>query len=646
MNYKKLLIFTLLLFHIIPTFLKAQYNCLSGCNDNVYINSSNPNTIEYDNMVSTFHSSIVKETDGVVKIWGQGTGYNGNDIAPPQIINSTNYPGLTGTILKFTGGSSKLDQQFAILTTNGLFVWGKPGTLLSSSIKNDTTFSSVSIGTSSVSGTNSKGLPAGVEPTNVKMLFGSYRTLVIVTCNGDVWVLSQINNKNGDGTSDDSTNGRVWHRVKKSSASNDYLTNVVAVRGTSKALIALTTEGKVYTWGSNTFLGNNTAASSNIYATEMTIPTGITPKMIGMTISESKSLTYYLLGTNGNLYALGSNSEKQIGDFTTTSRNNWTQVKKSSASSDYLTNVAWISPQEHDTEYGSINILTTDGKLYGWGENDSEMLGGINSPMDPTYMPGSISSTSPYNKTKLNYTDILIAVETGGHTTLTVKQCSNKFGYVGHKINGSMANNTTDKGFEKEYNFGDTVNLNICGAPTVPNVPTEIKICPYTTYSLENAHQGSVPSNYSLVWYTTSTKDAGTQVTTPIGAGTYYAFYIPASGPCTNPPYAQVVVSYYSTTEASDNNCYCTKPGSTIIGGLPTKLGITNQTKLAAWPGSIPNGHIALESKIDGFVITRVLNSSSITEPKKGMLIYDISAACVKLYNGTAWKCIARSCNE
>lgn len=91
---------------------------------------------------------------------------------------------------------------------------------------------------------------------------------------------------------------------------------------------------------------------------------------------------------------------------------------------------------------------------------------------------------------------------------------------------------------------------------------------------------------------------------------------------------------------------YCTKPGSLVTGGQPTKVGITIQSKLDTWPESIPNGHIALESKTSGFVITRVANSASIAEPKKGMLIYDIAAACVKLYNGSVWKCIERSCNE
>lgn len=92
---------------------------------------------------------------------------------------------------------------------------------------------------------------------------------------------------------------------------------------------------------------------------------------------------------------------------------------------------------------------------------------------------------------------------------------------------------------------------------------------------------------------------------------------------------------------------YCTKTPITTTGGNPSKFGITTQaTKLQTWPENIPNGHLVLESTNKGFVITRIQNSNLITDAKEGMLIYDIDAACVKLYNGTSWKCIARDCNE
>lgn len=104
----------------------------------------------------------------------------------------------------------------------------------------------------------------------------------------------------------------------------------------------------------------------------------------------------------------------------------------------------------------------------------------------------------------------------------------------------------------------------------------------------------------------------------------------------------------YSITRISGEVCstYCTKPG---VGGTPdgySKIGITVQQKQNNWPENIPNGFIAMESKEKGFVITRVQNSAVIVDAKQGMLIYDIDAQCVKLYNGSIWKCLSRSCND
>ncbi|UZT97990.1 Ig-like domain-containing protein [Chryseobacterium fluminis] len=99
---------------------------------------------------------------------------------------------------------------------------------------------------------------------------------------------------------------------------------------------------------------------------------------------------------------------------------------------------------------------------------------------------------------------------------------------------------------------------------------------------------------------------------------------------------------------------YCYKPGA---GGNPasyTKLGIsTLSERYRNWPegpdisqGGIPNGFIALNSTDKGMVISRVLNSSVVPDPKKGMIVYDIASQCIKLYNGSVWNCIKRTCNE
>lgn len=98
---------------------------------------------------------------------------------------------------------------------------------------------------------------------------------------------------------------------------------------------------------------------------------------------------------------------------------------------------------------------------------------------------------------------------------------------------------------------------------------------------------------------------------------------------------------------------FCTKPAASGTPDGFTKFGITVQQKSNSWPENIPNGFLAMESKDKGFVVTRVQHVSqtpqpgdAIAEPKEGMLLYDIQDKCIKLYNGTEWKCVERSCND
>ncbi|PTT73186.1 MULTISPECIES: beta strand repeat-containing protein [unclassified Chryseobacterium] len=100
------------------------------------------------------------------------------------------------------------------------------------------------------------------------------------------------------------------------------------------------------------------------------------------------------------------------------------------------------------------------------------------------------------------------------------------------------------------------------------------------------------------------------------------------------------------TQNVINTTCACTKPAATGSPTQYTKMGITVQQKQSAWPENIPNGFMALESKEKGFVITRVQNEAQITDPKEGMIIYDMDANCVKLYNGTVWNCIKKTCND
>lgn len=534
---------------------QAQGNCVGGCNDNAFLLSSDANTIEYDNMISTFHSSMVRETDGTVKVWGQGTTADGdNNLLVPTILDRTFHASITKPILKFAGASKTNDQQFVILTEDGLYAWGTEGNLIENSLTSGKAFQKVTING------NSKGMPTGVEPCDVKMMFGSYKTLAIVTKSGAAYMLSNISAKNGNGTN--SNSGKEWTRVE--TAKNTSLNDVVAVRGTSRAMMALTKTGKIYTWGTGTYINNGGAIDRN-YATEITLPSNIQvgskPKMIGMTQTQS-AVTYYVLmdGTEGRLYSMGDNSQKQLGVFNTTASSTWVRVRKGRSNTDYMDPIAWISPQEHDSPGRSggaaINVLTKGGKIYAWGTNNGLMIGGAEDGKnyDPIYMPGS-----------LNTNDVLIAVETGGHTTVTVKQCSKKFGYVGHSIRGSMGGGNPAETYENKYNFGDTYELTVCGAPTTVHVQN-VEICPNKTANLDlDATVGGGIDGYTIEWYTTNNRATGSFVEDPtkVGLGTYYAFYIPKNtGNCEDPSPSEPVVVSLATT-----GCCKVPPGQVILKG-------------------------------------------------------------------------------
>lgn len=62
-------------------------------NPNTYFYSTDPNTIEYDNIVSVFHSSMFKEPGGVVRVWGQGTAQNGQG-STGNVLTTSDAAGL------------------------------------------------------------------------------------------------------------------------------------------------------------------------------------------------------------------------------------------------------------------------------------------------------------------------------------------------------------------------------------------------------------------------------------------------------------------------------------------------------------------------------------------------------------------------
>lgn len=107
---------------------------------------------------------------------------------------------------------------------------------------------------------------------------------------------------------------------------------------------------------------------------------------------------------------------------------------------------------------------------------------------------------------------------------------------------------------------------------------------------------------------------------------------------------AKVTVVVTGNTTPPQGQCY--KPGNLTGQGEPTKFGISTVGQPNdGWPENVPSGHIVMESRDKGFVITQVANTSAITNPVEGMLVYDLTDNCVKLYNGSVWKCLEKNCD-
>ncbi|WDF46045.1 hypothetical protein PQ459_14185 [Chryseobacterium sp. KACC 21268] len=102
--------------------------------------------------------------------------------------------------------------------------------------------------------------------------------------------------------------------------------------------------------------------------------------------------------------------------------------------------------------------------------------------------------------------------------------------------------------------------------------------------------------------------------------------------------------------------CACYRPAMLTGTGLDTKMGITLLQRAGSqtadnWPMGRKSGHLALESNTKGFVITRMSTveiqgqmtplviAPKITSPQEGMMIYDTTARCLKIYHDAVWSC-------
>ena len=96
----------------------------------------------------------------------------------------------------------------------------------------------------------------------------------------------------------------------------------------------------------------------------------------------------------------------------------------------------------------------------------------------------------------------------------------------------------------------------------------------------------------------------------------------------------------------------CFRPATTTGTTLPTNHGITALARAGGntgeWPVRVNGAYTVLDAKTKGFVINRV-PTSALTSiiGVTGMMVYDTTVNCLKIYDGTSWNCYTKqTCND
>lgn len=175
-----------------------------------------------------------------------------------------------------------------------------------------------------------------------------------------------------------------------------------------------------------------------------------------------------------------------------------------------------------------------------------------------------------------------------------------------------------------------------------------------TSVNLNSMYNGgTLPTDVVLEWWTSADRLApGVKVTDPTAvtaSGRYYVFFYDTVNNCYNTNLSTSFVDVTILPPCAPTVCFNDpKTGGT---NNDTKVGITLLKRAGAenadnWPMVRKSGHIALESNTQGFVVTR-MTTAQLTAIKdannavEGMMSYDTDAKCLKIYDGTDWKCFS-----
>ena len=315
------------------------------------------------------HVLAIRGSDGAVFAWGlngQGQLGDGTTTArnyPVQVRYGLGY--LTGITEISAGGSNSgysstdFGSSFAIRGSDGaVFSWGNmSGTYVPVQ----------------VAGVGGNGYLTGIT----KIVSSGFHTLAIRGSDGAVFAWGQNTyGQLGDNTTTQRSTpvqvlgvggtGNLTGITSIDCSAYDpsvyYYASSYAVRGS---------DGAVFAWGYNGSgqLGDNTTIQRNTPVQVLGV--GGTGNLFGMTtVSSNATSALVLRGSDGALFGWGTNSSGQLGDNTTTQRNTPVQVLGVGGTGN-LTGIAAVSAGWGHT----VALRGSDGAVFAWGSNYQGQLG-------------------------------------------------------------------------------------------------------------------------------------------------------------------------------------------------------------------------------------------------------------------------------
>jgi alpha-tubulin suppressor-like RCC1 family protein len=361
------------------------------------------NEVKSNAIVAGTYGAFYKAANGNYYVTGYKANADGvTNLTTSKELTSTNGYSYTGAIIDVAAvSSSATTHQYLLLTTDGLYAWGS---------------SSLAITTTSV-GFQKISTPSHFIAADVKSMAASN--------NGVMFVMK-------DGTVRNSS----FAQVKVTGGS--VLTGITDVQYSNGQAFAVSSEGansvinKFYTWGTSTYLGDNSVAANRTDATVMAnpLPTGVQAVQIGISTN-----TYFVLGSDGKVYVLGSNSGGVAGQGTATALTSWTTMLNKNGIG-ALSDVQYISALDagilgNTASRSAFGLILRDGSILGVGSNSNDRLGTGSNALLPIAPTGAIANSQVYT------------IELGGAFSAALLYGTTDVVYTTGAQNGAAGNGTT-----------------------------------------------------------------------------------------------------------------------------------------------------------------------------------------------------------